>query len=111
MTSVTGALAEDSSTMALLVANAATRAWTARLLTARGTPRLDLVDQGDRVVREQRVRAAGQFEVMGQLALGLGLAHTGHRETQRDPLVQCGERTKLDPPAQDGLAHEQAGEW
>src|SRR5659263_628435 len=39
VTSVTAARAEDSSTMALPVAYAATRAWTARLLTARGMPR------------------------------------------------------------------------
>ena len=42
VTSVTAALAEDSSTMALLVANAATRAWTARFFTARGSwPNVD----------------------------------------------------------------------
>ena len=40
VTSVTAARAEDSSTMVLLVANAATRAWTPRLFTARGSPRL-----------------------------------------------------------------------
>lgn len=39
VTSVTAARAEASSTMALLSAKAATRAWTARLLTARGRPR------------------------------------------------------------------------
>src|SRR3954454_16242350 len=36
VTSATAARVEDSSTMALSEANAATRAWTARLLTARG---------------------------------------------------------------------------
>jgi len=36
VTSVTAVRVEDSSTMALSAANAATRAWTARLLTARG---------------------------------------------------------------------------
>ena len=36
VTSATAARVEDSSTMALSAANAATRAWTARLLTARG---------------------------------------------------------------------------
>jgi hypothetical protein len=36
VTSATAARVEDSSTMALFAANAATRAWTARLLTARG---------------------------------------------------------------------------
>jgi hypothetical protein len=40
VTSVTAARAELSSTMLLLPANAAIRAWTARLLTARGSPRL-----------------------------------------------------------------------
>lgn len=38
--SVTAAAAERSSTMLFLSANAATSAWTARLLTARGKPRL-----------------------------------------------------------------------
>ena len=36
VTSATAARVEDSSTMVLSVANAATRAWRARLLTARG---------------------------------------------------------------------------
>ena len=36
VTSAMAARVEDSSTMALSAANAATRAWTARLLTARG---------------------------------------------------------------------------
>ena len=36
VTSATAARVEDSSTMALSVANAATRAWSATLLTARG---------------------------------------------------------------------------
>src|SRR6266545_3713517 len=39
VTSVTAARALDSSTMALFAANAATRAWMARLFTARGRPR------------------------------------------------------------------------
>ena len=39
VTSVTAARAEDSSTIAFLVAKAATRDWTARVLTARGRPR------------------------------------------------------------------------
>jgi len=39
VTSVTAARTEDSSTIAFLAAKAATRDWTARLLTARGSPR------------------------------------------------------------------------
>ena len=39
VTSVTAARAEDSSTIAFDSAKAATRDWTARLLTARGSPR------------------------------------------------------------------------
>ena len=39
VTSATAARAEDSSTIDLLVAKAATRDCTARLLTARGSPR------------------------------------------------------------------------
>jgi hypothetical protein len=44
VTSVTAARAEDSSTMALLAANAASRDWMARLLTARGVAAAGLVD-------------------------------------------------------------------
>ena len=62
------------------------------------------MDERDRVVGEQRVGAAGELEVVGQVAFGFGLAHPGHRVTQRDPLVQGGERAELDPPAQGGLA-------
>jgi hypothetical protein len=75
-----------------------------------GDSSADVVNQCDRVVGEQRVRAAGQFEVVGQVAFGLGLAHPGHCVAQRDPLVQCGERAEFDPPAQGGLADEQACE-
>src|SRR5215211_6929836 len=39
VTSATAARADGSSTMAFLLAKAATRAWTARLFTARGSPR------------------------------------------------------------------------
>ncbi len=63
------------------------------------------------VVAEQRVAAAGELEVMGQVGLGLGGFHPVHRVAQRDPLVEGGEGPEFDPSAQGGLPDEEAGEW
>src|SRR5659263_452507 len=52
-----------------------------------GDAAADLVDQGDRVVGEQCVRAPGQGEVVGEVAFGLGGAHLGQGVAQRDALV------------------------
>jgi len=52
-----------------------------------------------RVVAEQGVGAAGEFEVMGRVGLGFGGLHAGHRVAQRDPLIEGGEGPELDPSA------------
>jgi hypothetical protein len=93
VTSVTAARAQDSSTTVSLVANAATRAWTVRLFTARGSPRLTC-GSGGRVVAEQGVGAAGESRVTDQVGFGLTRLHPGHGVAQRDPLVQGGEGSR-----------------
>ena len=56
----------------------------------------DLVDERDRVVAEQRVRAAGEREVVRDVAGRLGGVEAGDRVADRDPLIQRGERA---PPS------------
>ena len=108
---VTSAMAvrvEDSSTMALSAAKAATRACRARLLTA-GVAAAGLVDQPDGVVGEQCVVASGQLEVVAQVAGGLFVGHGRHRVAQPDALVERGQHAEFHSPPQGGLADEQAG--
>lgn len=71
----------------------------------------DLVDQRGRVVAEQGVGTAGEFEVVGEVAGGLGVGHAGHRVSEGDALVEGGDGAELDPSPQGGLADEEAGEW
>jgi hypothetical protein len=65
---------EDPSTTALSAANAATRAWTARLLTAQGLPRL--VNQRGGGVGEQGVQPADEPDMV---ALGVLAALSGDK--------------------------------
>src|ERR1700736_4478299 len=70
---VTSAMAvrvEDSSTMALSAAKAATRAWSKVVDRARITP-AGLMSERDRVVGEQRVVEPAQRQVVTQVAAGL----------------------------------------
>ena len=110
VTSVTAARALCSSTMFLRPAMAATRAWVARLLTARGRPRAASWIERDGVVAEQRVGAAGELEVVGDVSGGLLGGHGGHGVADGDPLVQGGQDAEAEHPAQGGLADEQAGQ-
>ena len=68
------------------------------------------MDQGDCVVAEQRVGAAGELEVVADVAAGFLGGHRRHRVAQRDPLLQGGEDGEFHGAAQGGLADEQAGE-
>jgi hypothetical protein len=70
----------------------------------------DLVDQGGGVVAEEGVGAAGEFEVMNEVGLGLLCLHSGHGVAQCDALVEGCECPELDAPPQGGLPDEQAGE-
>ena len=110
MTSVTAARAADSSTIVWSAANVATRTWSARLFTARGSPRLVWWIRGGRVVAEQLVAAANELDVVAEVVLGLGLGHAGQGVAEHDPLVEGGEAPELDPAPQHGLAEEQPGE-
>jgi hypothetical protein len=98
---VTSAMAvrvEDSSTMALSAAKAATRARSARVVDrARITP-AGLMNERDRVVGEQRVVTPGQREVVTQVAAGLLVGHGRHRVAQSDALVERGEHAEFHPP-------------
>ena len=56
---------------------------------------------------ENRVSAAsGQFEVVGDVVAGVGLAHGRQGVAQRDALVEGGEGAEAEPLAQGGLADE-----
>ena len=60
---------------------------------------------------ENRVSAAaGEVEVVAEVAAGLLAGHGGHGVAQRDALVEGGEDAEFDPPSQGGLADQQAGE-
>ena len=93
-----------------VVGEAATRDCTARLLTARGRPR-ETWWISARASSENRVsERPASFEVVADVARGLGVGHAGHGVAQRDPLVEGGEGAEADPSAQCRLADEQAGE-
>ena len=68
------------------------------------------MNEGDRVVGEQRVVAPGQRQVVTQVAAGLLVGHGRHRVAQPDALVERGEHAEFHPPPQGGLADEQARE-
>ena len=57
--------------MVLLAAKAATRAWTARLLTARGMPRLTWWMRAMASSLNRVSAAAGEFEVVADVGPGL----------------------------------------
>jgi hypothetical protein len=109
VTSAAAIRAWASSTVLLPWAKAAIRAWTARLLTA-GDAACGLVDERDGVVGEQRVGAAGELQVVLDVAGGLGQVHAVQVVAQPDALVQRGHGAQLDALAQRGLAQQQAGE-
>src|SRR6266581_9584891 len=69
-----------------------------------------VVDEGDGVVAEQGVGAAGEAEVVGDVPAGLLGGHGGHGVAQGDPLVQGGQDAEAEHAAQGGLADEQAGQ-
>jgi hypothetical protein len=73
-------------------------------------PAAGAVQQRDRVLGEQRVLAAGQLEVMMQVAGGLGVSHAGQLVADRDPLIQRGERAHPQPLAQGRLTEQDPGE-
>jgi len=94
-TSVTAARAAVSSTRDLLLAKVATRACRARLFDRSRVAAGGAVDQADRVVAKQWVGAAGQAEMMLDVAAGLGAGHAGHGVAQRGGLFQRGQDGEL----------------
>ena len=90
-------------------ANAAINEETARLFTWRGSPR-DLVDQADRVVGEQCVRAARERQMVLHVAVGLLRVQTGDRVAHTDPLVQRRERALAQTATKRGLPEQQQTE-
>lgn len=69
-----------------------------------------LVDEGDGVVAEQRVGAAGQPEVVLDVAGGLGLIQSGDLVAQRQALIEGGKTAEADPTPEAGLSEDDAGE-
>ena len=53
--------------------------------------------------------AAGEGDVVAQVAAGLLGGHGGHGVAQPDALVEGGEDAEFHPPPQGGLADQQAG--
>src|SRR6185437_6081727 len=80
------------------------------VVDAPGLPSGGLVDLGDGVVGEQVAVAAGQGQVVADVAGGLGGGHAGHLVADGDPLVEGGEHAELDHAAQGGLADQDGGE-
>ena len=91
VTSVTAARAAWSSTMRLLGGVGGDEGLDGEVVDRSGQAAGGLVDAGDGVVGEQRVGAAGELEVVGDVVAGLGLAHGRHGVAQRDALVEGGE--------------------
>src|SRR6516162_5875478 len=68
------------------------------------------VDEGDGVVAYEGVCAAGELEVVGDVAGGLLPGHGGHGVAEGDALLECGQDSEFHGAAQGGLAYEQAGQ-
>lgn len=68
------------------------------------------VEEGDRVVGEQLVAAAGEAEVMLDVTGCPGGRHAGHRATQGGPLSERGQDGEFHGPPQGRLANRQAGQ-
>lgn len=75
------------------------------MFTARRRPRLTWWLAGG-VVAEQRVPAAGEFAVVGEIGFGFGGFHPVHGVARRDRLSQGNESPELDPAPQGGLPDE-----
>ena len=73
MTSATAARAEYLVDDGLVGGECGDEGLDGEVVDRAGQPAGDLVDQGDRVVGEQGVGASGEFEVVGEIALGLGV--------------------------------------
>src|SRR3989440_1347301 len=68
------------------------------------------VDEGAGVVAEQGVGPAGELEVVGDVAGGLGAGHGWHGVAEGDALLEGGQDGEFHGAAQGGLADEQAGQ-
>src|SRR5204863_2594181 len=69
-----------------------------------------LVDERCGVVGEQGVGAAGEGEVVADVAGGLFGGHGGQGVAQGDALVEGGQDAQFDLSAEGGLADQEAGE-
>ena len=68
-----------------------------------------VVDQVDRIVDVEGVAAAGEFDVVVDVAAGFVAGHGFHDVAHGDALVERGEHPEFDHAAEGGLADEQAG--
>ena len=68
------------------------------------------MDQRDRVIAEERVGAAGELDVMGDVGAGLLQVHPVDRAAQRDPLIQRREHALAQLATQRRLAEQQTRE-
>ena len=82
----------------------------ARLLTARGLPRAASWIWLMASSENRSSAAAGELQVVADVAAGFGVGHAGHLVADGDPLVQGGQHAELDHPAQGGLADQDGGE-
>src|SRR6266536_1960761 len=73
-----------------------------------GQPTGDAVQSGDGVVGEQRLGAAGEVQVVGQVGGGLGKVHGWQGVAGGDALVEGGEHAQAQLAGQGGLADEDA---
>src|SRR6266571_5603751 len=83
----------------------------AEVVDGAGKAPAGVVDEGDRVVGEQGVAAAaGQGEVVADVAGGLLAGHAVEVGAQAGALIEGGQDAEGEPGAQGGLADEQGGE-
>src|SRR6266704_3917435 len=71
-----------------------------------GEPAGDPVQAGDGVVGEQRLGAAGEVQVVGQVGGGLAKVHGWQGVAGGDALVEGGEHAKAQLAGKGGLAHQ-----
>ena len=69
-----------------------------------------MVDQCDGVVGEQRVGAAGELQVVADVAGGFLAGHAGHVAAHGDALFERGQGAELHLRGEGGLAEKYCGE-
>ena len=68
-----------------------------------------LMDQGDGVVAEERIRSAGKADVVLDITSGLREVHPLQVVPESDALIEGGEGAQADPATKGWLAQDHAG--